>query len=104
VVNLSPAVAQDLGVDPFAGRGVLVTKIGPGFALNAGLRPGDFIREVNGKRDQGSHRRRPGGLRRRRRRQRPAWVVTIERNGQRGQRARPLRRRRRPGGHGPSRC
>jgi len=78
VVNLSPAVAQDLGADPFAGKGVLVTKVGQGFALNAGLRPGDFIREVNG---------RPittvadlaglaaaGGR---------AWTVTIERGGQR---------------------
>ncbi len=49
VVNLSPAVAQDLNVDAFAGKGVLVTKIGQGFALNAGLRPGDFVRQVNGR-------------------------------------------------------
>lgn len=78
MLNLSPAVAQDLGADPFAGRGVLVSKIGQGFALSAGLRPGDFVREVNG---------RPintvaelvavsnGGNR--------AWTVTIERGGQR---------------------
>ena len=78
VVNLSPAVAQDLGVDPFAGRGVLVTKIGAGYAASIGLQPGDFIREVNGRavntvadlnaaiRGQGRN-----------------WVVTIERNGQR---------------------
>ena len=57
---------------------MLVSKIGQGFALSAGLRPGDFIREVNG---------RPintvaelvavsnGGNR--------AWTVTIERGGQR---------------------
>lgn len=78
VVNLSPAVAQDLGVDPFAGKGVLVTRVGQGYALNAGLRPGDFIREVNGRpvntvaelaavaASQGR-----------------AWTVTIERQGQR---------------------
>jgi Do/DeqQ family serine protease len=49
VVNLSPAVAEELGIDPFAGKGVLVTKIGRGFAMNAGLRPGDLIRKVNGR-------------------------------------------------------
>ena len=78
VVNLSPAVAQDLGVDPFAGRGVLVTKIGQGFALNAGLRPGDFIREVNGKAITTTAElaavSNAGAA---------TWAVTIERNGQR---------------------
>jgi Do/DeqQ family serine protease len=49
VVNLSPAVAEELGVDPFVAKGVLVTKIGRGFAMNAGLRPGDLIRKVNGR-------------------------------------------------------
>lgn len=78
VVNLSPAVAQDLNADPFAGKGVLVTKIGPGYAANAGLQPGDFIREVNGKAvntvadlDAASKA------------QTRNWTVTIERNGQR---------------------
>ena len=78
MVNLTPAVAQDLGVDPFAGRGVLVTRIGEGFALNAGLRPGDFVREINGRAvntvaelnaavaGQGRN-----------------WTVTVERQGQR---------------------
>src|SRR5690606_23001218 len=50
VVNLSPAVADELGIDPFLGPGVLVTSIGRGFAMNAGFRPGDLIREVNGRR------------------------------------------------------
>ncbi len=52
VVNLSPAVALDLGVDPFAakGGGVLVTKVDQdGFAARAGVRPGDLVRDVNGK-------------------------------------------------------
>ncbi len=48
VVNLSPAVADELGVDAFAAQGVLITGIGRGFAMNAGLRPGDVIRTVNG--------------------------------------------------------
>jgi S1-C subfamily serine protease len=78
VVNLSPAVAQDLGVDAFAGRGVLVTKIGQGFALNAGLRPGDFVREVNGKTINTT-----ADLAAVSNTAAATWTVTIERNGQR---------------------
>jgi Do/DeqQ family serine protease len=48
VVNLSPAVAYELGADPFLGKGVLVTAIGDGLAAQVGLRPGDLIRAVNG--------------------------------------------------------
>ncbi len=48
VVNLSPATAQAIGADPFAGHGVVVTAVAPGIAANIGLRPGDFIRQVNG--------------------------------------------------------
>jgi Do/DeqQ family serine protease len=49
VVNLSPAVADQLGMDPFAAsHGVMITKIGGGLAANVGLRPGDLLREVNG--------------------------------------------------------
>jgi Do/DeqQ family serine protease len=76
VVNLSPAVAQDLGVDPFAGRGALVTKIGPGYAQNW-MRPGDFVRGVNGKQIStvadlaAAAAGKPG-----------RWNVTIERGGQ----------------------
>jgi S1-C subfamily serine protease len=49
VVNLSPAVADELGADPFAGRGVLIVGVGRGLAMNAGFQPGDLVREVNGK-------------------------------------------------------
>jgi S1-C subfamily serine protease len=49
VVNLSPAAADALGVDPFAGQGVLVTRVAAGFAQEAGFQPGDFVREVNGR-------------------------------------------------------
>jgi len=48
VVNLSPASAIRNGVDPFVDQGVLVTKVGPGFAQSVGLQAGDFIRSVNG--------------------------------------------------------
>ena len=48
VINLSPAKAEELGVDPFAGPGVLIVKL-DGVAARAGFQPGDFIRGVNGK-------------------------------------------------------
>jgi len=49
VVNLSPAVAEEIGVDPFGKKGVMVLKTGPGAAQQVGLRPGDIIRQVNGR-------------------------------------------------------
>jgi Do/DeqQ family serine protease len=78
VVNLSPAVAQDLNVDPFVGKGVLVTKISGGAAANIGLQPGDFIREVNGRAINTV-----ADLNAAAKVQARNWVVTIERNGQR---------------------
>lgn len=77
VVNLSPAVADELGLDVFGGPGVLVTNIGRGFAMNAGLRQGDLIRAVNGRRIE-SVRDLVGAVRV----AAPAWQVTIERGGQ----------------------
>lgn len=77
VVNLSPAVADELGIDPFAGKGVMVLKIGRGFAMNAGLRPGDLIKRVNG-RDIGT----VGDLRSLIGAQGGQWQVTIVRGGQ----------------------
>jgi len=76
VVNLSPAVADELGADPFSGRGVVVSRPGRGYAAAAGFRAGDVIREINGQRisdtrqlegllDQGAR----------------MWRVTIERDG-----------------------
>jgi Do/DeqQ family serine protease len=48
VVELSPAVAEQLGVDAFSNRsGVLVTKLTDGYAANLGLMPGDVIVAVN---------------------------------------------------------
>jgi len=47
VINLSPAAAVDLGLDPFAGAGVVVTAVNGGYAGNLGLQPGDFIRQIN---------------------------------------------------------
>ncbi len=47
VINLSPAAATDLGLDPFAGTGVVVTGVAGGYAASF-LQPGDFIRQING--------------------------------------------------------
>jgi Do/DeqQ family serine protease len=76
VVNLSPAVADELGVDPFAGPGVLVTGLDRGAAMNVGLRRGDIIRAVNGQRI-GSVRDLAGAVAQPQR----LWQVTIERDG-----------------------
>jgi len=47
VVNLSPAAADELGLDPFAGTGVVVVQVAGGYAARF-VQPGDFIRQVNG--------------------------------------------------------
>jgi S1-C subfamily serine protease len=49
VINFSPAAALENGADPFAGHGVMVTKVEGGFAQTLGLRAGDFIRQINGR-------------------------------------------------------
>lgn len=77
VVNLSPAVADELGVDPFMGPGVMVIRVGRGFALNAGMRPGDMIRAVNG-----TEIRTVRDLTRALEAGSGTWQVTIQRNGQ----------------------
>lgn len=77
VVNLSPAVADELGLDIFTGAGVLVTQIdGAGLARTIGLQRGDIIRAVNGfkiesVRDLAAAVQAP----------QRAWQVTILRNG-----------------------
>jgi Do/DeqQ family serine protease len=78
VVNLSPALADRLGIDPFAGRGVLVTGVSArGYAAAAGLRRGDLIREINGQGvntvNELDRALRSGAN----------WQVTIERGGRR---------------------
>jgi Do/DeqQ family serine protease len=76
VVNLSPAVADELGIDPFGGTGVLVTDAGAGIGRSIGLRRGDIIRGLNGQRiatvrDLAAATAQP----------QRAWQVTIERDG-----------------------
>ncbi len=80
VVNLSPAVADELGVDPFQKMGgVLITRVsGQGYAAAAGFQPGDIVRVLNGQKigtvNQLQGVLAAGG--------RGGWSVTIERNGQ----------------------
>ena len=52
IVNLSPAVADEIGVDPFdAPKGVMILSIdsAQSYAAGVGLQPGDLIRDVNGR-------------------------------------------------------
>jgi Do/DeqQ family serine protease len=77
VVNISPAVADEMGFDPFIGPGVIVTKIGNGPSMSIGLRPGDIILAINDRkiasvRDLVSAVTAPM----------PVWQVTINRGGQ----------------------
>lgn len=74
VINLSPAAAEALGADPFL-TGVLITKVA-GFAGQAGFRPGDLVRRLNG-REIGSVRELAAALAGAGR-----WRITIERDGQ----------------------
>ena len=48
VVNLSPAVAEEYGLDPLL-SGVMIVKAERGFAAQAGFQAGDIIRAVNDK-------------------------------------------------------
>jgi len=49
VINISPAEALRHGVDAFVADGVLVTAVAPGYGQAIGVRAGDIIREVNGR-------------------------------------------------------
>lgn len=49
VANLSPALAEEIGVDSFM-TGVIVLKVNrAGSAARIGVRPGDIVAEVNGR-------------------------------------------------------
>lgn len=76
VVNISPAVAEEVGMDLFNATGVLVVNVQGGLARGVGLRRGDIVREVNGLRitavrDLAAAVANPAR----------AWRVTIERDG-----------------------
>ncbi|HEX7885394.1 MAG TPA: PDZ domain-containing protein, partial [Phenylobacterium sp.] len=76
VVNLSPAVADEMGLDPFKGTGVLISAVDAGAARSVGLQRGDIVREVNGVRI-GNVRDLAAATSAQAR----SWRVTIERDG-----------------------
>lgn len=78
VAELSPALAESMGSDPFA-KGVLVTRmLRRSLARRVGVRPGDIIIAVNGE-PTTTFRELDRALDD----SEGAWQVTIERNGQR---------------------
>ncbi|MEM6899805.1 MAG: DegQ family serine endoprotease [Pseudomonadota bacterium] len=78
VAELSPALAESMGSDPFA-KGLLVNRmLRRSYAWRIGVRPGDIIVAVNG-RQTTSFRELDRALESGDR----SWQVTIERNGQR---------------------
>jgi Do/DeqQ family serine protease len=75
VLNLSPATAIQLDVDPFR-SGVVVSEIRGGLSVNAGIRPGDLIRQVNGRPIESVADLRAALQARTR-----TWSIVIDRNG-----------------------
>ncbi|WP_140985585.1 Do family serine endopeptidase [Asticcacaulis tiandongensis] len=78
VVNLSPALAEEIGIDPFsAPKGVMIYSLsGRTYAAAAGFRPGDLVREINGQAVNTTAQLETllkGGAQR--------WNITITRNG-----------------------
>jgi Do/DeqQ family serine protease len=75
VVNLSPALAIELGVDT-ATDGVIVTALaGNGYARRAGFQPGDIIRAINGRRVNTTAELQAALA------ASQGWRITVERNG-----------------------
>jgi Do/DeqQ family serine protease len=54
VINLSPAVAEELGLDPFSDGVLVVESRGP--AARFQLEPGDLLREINGQKVETTQR------------------------------------------------
>lgn len=80
VVNLSPALAEDIGADPFmVPKGVMVFGIesSNAYAAGIGLRPGDIIKAVNGTEISTTAQLQEKLTQKVRR-----WEITIIRNGQ----------------------
>jgi S1-C subfamily serine protease len=77
IANLSPALADQIGLDPFTNPGVVILAGGRGLAAQAGFKDGDIIRAINGRkvatvRDLVAALGAGGRV----------WQITIERNGQ----------------------
>jgi Do/DeqQ family serine protease len=80
VVTLSPAQAQDLGVDPFLTGAIIDQLNGAGLAARVGFRPGDVIYAVNGEPVRSSadlDRLMKSGAR--------AWRIGVQRGGEKNE-------------------
>jgi Do/DeqQ family serine protease len=79
VVTLTPATAEDAGLDPFATGVFIQTLDRGGVAARVGFRPGDIISTINGQRvaDAATLDRQMT--------QTSGWVIGVERNGQTGE-------------------
>jgi S1-C subfamily serine protease len=78
VVNLSPAVADEIGFDPFK-KGVMIIEMpGDAVAARTGFRPGDIVLEINGAKIGST-----ADLDRITQAGAAAWAVAIERDGKR---------------------
>ncbi|MFZ4068874.1 MAG: Do family serine endopeptidase [Caulobacterales bacterium] len=79
VVTLSPAVADERGLDPFVSGALIEAMDGRGLAARLGLRPGDIVREINGR----GVRSAPDVERAVKAPQGRTWTLVVERNGER---------------------
>ena len=75
VGNLSPAFSEELNVDSNK-SGVIVLQVGQGYGARLGLRPGDIVTEINGKKIRTTIE-----LVSELRKERAQWEVIIERGG-----------------------
>ena len=75
VGNLSPAFSEELNVDSNK-SGVIVLQVGQGYGARLGLRPGDIVTEINGKKIRTTTE-----LVSELRKERARWEVVIERGG-----------------------
>jgi S1-C subfamily serine protease len=84
VAQLSPALADELGLDPFQARdGVLVYSVPPRtIARGVGFQPGDVIREINGSSIRTS-KDLEAAIKRIETGAEGIWRLAIDRNGQR---------------------
>ena len=76
VANMSPALAEELGIDPFT-EGVMIVGIRPATpAARLNFETGDFVEAVNGQKTKSV-----GDLKRVMRKATDRWRITVNRNG-----------------------
>jgi S1-C subfamily serine protease len=81
VLELSPALAEELGRDPFQ-TGVVVNRVARGSNASRFVRSGDFLRELNGSTIK-TVKDLDAALDKIARSRQPEWRIAVERNGER---------------------